>query len=411
MKLVRLGLLAIIVGAIMAWIIKSQEGFVILAWDKHAIEMRLWLFGALLLMLIIAISVLSWFFMSVKRSGRQLKRWKDHRGEKKSRNQTLAGLIALTEGRFEKAEQLFNKSAEKAENRLINYLLAAKAAQEQKDFVKRDDYLQQAAENEPDANIAVSVTQADLQYESGQFEHALASLAQLWGHRQRHPYVLKLLGKCYYRLKDWTKLYDLLPEIKKNQILNTDHFLQIEFECTAELLKLEAQKGCEQLQQRWQSLSSEYQKNRRYVCVYAQLLIELGAKAEAEAILRSTLKRGYHHDLIYWYGSAAGRDNKSQLNFAESFKAEGANDWQLHSTLGQLSFHNELWGKAKEYLSRSIQIKPNLESYRLLVKTLEKLGETNDQLNRLLSSALEYAFDESHPRLLNRNTENLLTSE
>ncbi len=400
MKLVRLILIAVIVGALMAWLIKSQEGFVIIAWDKHAVEMRLWIFAALTLILMIGVSAISWFFMTLKRTGRSLGRWKSHRGERKSRNQTLAGLVALTEGRWEKAEQLFNKSSQKAESRLINYLLAAKAAQEQKDYIKRDDYLQQAAEYEPDASIAVSVTQADLQYESGQYEHALASLSQLWGQRQRHPYVLKLLGKCYYQLKDWRKLYELLPDIKKNQILQRDHFLTIEQECITQLLILEAHKGCEQLQQLWQSLPSECHKNPVFVGVFARLLIELGALAEAEAVLRSVLKRSYHPELIYWYGLAAGRDNKSQLSFAENFKSDGLNDWQLHFALGQLSFNNELWGKAKEYLQRSLELKPSLEANHLLVLTLEKLGESNDVLKELLKTALSNAQSDDRPRLL-----------
>jgi HemY protein len=362
-----------------------------------------------LILLILGVFVASWLLFMLRRSGRFLSLWSRSRSHRKARHQTLAGIVALAEGHWDQAEQLLSKAIDRAENPLINYLLAAKAAQEQQKYAERDNYLKQAADVAPEASLAVSVTQAELQYESQQLEQALATLTQLWENQQRHPYVLKLLAKCYFKLKDWSRLYPLLPQIKKTRIFDRTDFIQLERHCISQWLIVEARQGAEKLLQLWQNLTKEQQRQLELVIVYAQLLVELNAHAEAEAILRQALKRQYHRELIYWYGRAAGRDSKAQLHFAESFKNEGQADWQLYFTLGQLSYHNQLWGKARDYLLQSIKLSPSLESYQLLVLTLEHLNEPIDAINQTLKSALMSAS--TRPTLLNINQSVTLSTQ
>ncbi|NVJ50934.1 MAG: hypothetical protein HWE11_11140 [Gammaproteobacteria bacterium] len=372
-------LIALVAGAILAWIIKDQHGYLLIAWDKTTVEMRLWLACFLFVIYSFGLFIISWLMLTLKRSGRRVKRWTVQRGSQKSRSQTINGLIALTEGHFEKAEQWFQKANLKSDSRLINYLLAAKAAQEQGNFRARDLYLQKASEWEPDANIAVSVTQAELQFEGRQYEQALATLAQLWSQHKRHPYVIKLLAKCYIKLADWNGLYQLLPSLKKQTIFQPNEYFNIENRCLIELLNSAAQSGPEALQNQWQKFSNDYQKRAELVQAFAQHLIAFGAQAEAEAILRQQLKRRYQPELIHIYGQAYGRDVRSQLAFAESFKEQGSRDWQCLLALGQLSYFNELWGKANAYLMQAIALHPSLEVLSVLLEVRAQLEESMDE--------------------------------
>jgi HemY protein len=411
MKLRHLFLLATIVGALLAWLIKEQHGFVLIAWDNHTLEMRLWIAATLLLLLLLSVFVASWLLFMLRRSGKYLSLWSRSRGNRKARNQTLAGIVALAEGHWTQAEQLLNKAIERSDTPLINYLLAAKAAQEQHNFAQRDLYLKQASDIAPEASVAVSVTQAELQFEGKQYEQALATVTQLWEDHQRHPYVLKLLAKCYFQLKDWGRLYNLLQQLKKTRVFPREDYQQLEHHCITQWLISEAQQGAEQLLQLWQALHKDYQKQLEFVRVYAQLLVELNAHADAEAVLRQALKRQYHRDLIYWYGHAAGRDSQTQLHFAESFKNDGQTDWQLYFALGQLSYHNQLWGKARDYLMQSIKLCASLEAYQLLVLTLEHLNEPLDAINHTLKSALMSASTQNRPMLLTNRHAQLLSNE
>ncbi|NVJ59178.1 MAG: tetratricopeptide repeat protein [Gammaproteobacteria bacterium] len=382
-------ILAIVFGALMAYAIKDQNGYVLIAWDKSTLEMRLWL-AIFFLFIFFAITFVSaWLLFSLKRTKRQFSRWAKTKGNRKAQNFTLSGLIALTEGHWEKAEMFFRKANEKSNIPLINFILAAKAAQEQGNHSARDLYLSKASECEPEASIAVSVTQADLQFESGQYEQALATLNHLWVKNKKHPYVLKLLAKCYLQLGDYEKLFDLLPALKKRNVLKAEVIKEMEHECVKRLLERSSLVGCEQMQATWQRLPSEFQKSTSYLIFYIQHLIDFSALAEAESVARQALKRGYQTELFYLYGKATGRDSQSQLAFAETFINEGKLDWQLYLTLGRLCLVNELWGKAKNYLNKSLELQSNLEASRLLIEVCEK---TNEPLTSIFGS-IKQAID------------------
>ena len=121
--------------------------------------------------------------------------WFGDRHLRKARQNTIDGMIALSEGHWKTAELLLLKGAQIPDSRLINYLAAARAAQEQNNDKKRDDYLKSAAHAQPEAQIAVGLTQAQLQIQHKQYEQALATLNHLRNLSPHHPYVLKLLNQ------------------------------------------------------------------------------------------------------------------------------------------------------------------------------------------------------------------------
>ncbi|MCO7227092.1 heme biosynthesis protein HemY [Pleionea sp. CnH1-48] len=375
------------------------EGFMVIARENVTYEMRIGVFLFLLTLLIITISVGTLFLSSVLRLRKVFSSWSSTRGSKRSRSQTVNGLIALTEGHWEKAENYFNKAIKKSDTKLINLLLAAKAAQEQNNPHQRDLYLKEAAKFEPEANIAVSVTQAELQFNSEQYEQALATLTQLRTQIPKHPYILKLLSRCYAELKDWEKLYDCLPDIKKLKVFNREKYLQLQTMCLHQLLVTTAEKGCEALQQKWQQLKNEYKKEPKTVESYARLLIELGAQAEAEALLRSTLKKQYSTELVYWYGKTIGRDQTNQIAFAESLLKKLEKSAELYLALGTLCHREELWGKAKDYLEQCIELNGPVESYLILADTLKHLND-EEGANKIIKTGLNKSVQQQSNNLI-----------
>jgi len=123
------------------------------------------------------------------------------------------GLIDLAEGRFSQSEGKLVKLIEHAENPLLNYLAAARAAQQQGNYDQRDNYLKAAHEAKPEAEIAIGVTQSDLQLASGQTERALATLMNLRSLAPKHDYVLKLLARVYSQIGEWELLAELLKAV------------------------------------------------------------------------------------------------------------------------------------------------------------------------------------------------------
>src|SRR5690606_7204767 len=152
----------------------------------------------------------------------------DKRKHIKAREKTNQGLIELTEGHWERAERHLIQGAKYSEVPLLNYLSAAKAAQELGDEQRRDTYLALAHDSTRGTDTAVGVKQAQLQLGHGQNKQALATLNHLRDIAPHHPQILKLLRDLYIQLRDWTQLRDILPLLKKNHVISDDEKMQLE---------------------------------------------------------------------------------------------------------------------------------------------------------------------------------------
>ena len=108
-----------------------------------------------------------------------IKNLSQNRRYDKARRQLNQGLIDLAEGRFEQAENHLMRLVDFSESPLVHYLAAARAAQLQGKHDARDNYLKAAHEANPDAGLAIGVTQAELQLAHLQTEQALATLTHL----------------------------------------------------------------------------------------------------------------------------------------------------------------------------------------------------------------------------------------
>ena len=83
---------------------------------------------------------------------------------------------------------------------------------------RRDAYIRLAHENMPSADVAVSLTQAELQLADHQLEQALATLRHLRSVAPKHTYVLRLLRRLYEQLGDWEHLRELIPELRRRKV-------------------------------------------------------------------------------------------------------------------------------------------------------------------------------------------------
>src|SRR6185312_16234563 len=121
------------------------------------------------------------------------------------------------------------------------------------------------------ADVAIGLTQAQLQFDQGQLEQALATLNHLRSIVPLHPVVLKLLEKLYVRLADWKSLLKLLPSLRKAKIFTTSQLDQLEQNVYQELINTAANRAesLKNLDEFWASIPRRLQKNSRLVYCYA----------------------------------------------------------------------------------------------------------------------------------------------
>src|SRR3990167_598109 len=197
--------------------IAADPGLALFSYRQWSVEMPLWFAAVgLIVFLLILYSILR-FFDGVGSLWQRFENWLRFRRKNKSYSKTNRGLRELVEENWRASEMYLMDGIPQSDAPLINYLAAAKAAQAQCAYDRRDAYLKKAYEIAPQSEIVIGLTQAKLQLEQGQLEQALATLDHLCSIAPRHPAVLKLLERVYIHLGDWKSLLKLIPVLRKAQ--------------------------------------------------------------------------------------------------------------------------------------------------------------------------------------------------
>ncbi len=402
--------LIILVFAVMIGLFTYQDsGYVLIARGYKTIELSLSLFivlasiGFILSYVIVRIFINSWNMPETFRA------WREQQRTKRARRDTNRGLIELAQGNWSRAERYLIRHAHDSEIPLLNYLSAARAAQKQNVPERRDDYLSLAHKSMQGSGFAVQLTQAELQLVHGQLEQSLATLVQLHSSSPKHPHVLFLLARLYELLRSWGDLKKILPEIKKQKVLDTTAYEHLERNVHRELITIATQKGkLTDLRGFWQHVPKLLRQDIEMIRHYARCLMILEAYDDVWSLLRDAIKRNWDIDLVYLYGLIKISDVDKQLTTAESWLKGHESNPVLLLTLGRLCVRSKLWGKARSYLDASINIQPRSDSFKELGQLLEQLEEP-EEAAEYFRKGLLLAADEKMDDLLTVVPERLPT--
>lgn len=373
MKLLLKLLFVAVLGVLLALVAIRDTGYVLISREPWAIELSLTLF---VLLLLASFFLLYWLVRFIHNSwtlSQRVQDWQSRRRIARARRSLNRGLLELAQRHWGKAEKLLIQHVDDSESPLLNYLAAASAAQEQGEDGQRDQYLSRAHESMPGADVAVAITQADLQLRHGQLEQCLATLVHLRRIAPRHPYVLKLLMRLYTELKDWASLREIFPDLRRYKAADADALDTLEATAYAELLTAAGRDT--ELQQLWRDVPKRLRSDASLLKPYARGLLEFKDDDEAVSVLHAALNRNWDTGLLASFAAAQGSDAERQLALAEKWSAQHGNDPALLATLGKLAVRCELWGKARAWYEASIGQSPQPRTYRDLGELLERLDE------------------------------------
>ncbi|HKJ21585.1 MAG TPA: heme biosynthesis HemY N-terminal domain-containing protein [Gammaproteobacteria bacterium] len=368
-------LVVIIGGVVLALAARVDPGYILLGYHGWTVESTLVVFVAALLVVFLVFYLLLRFLVNTGRMPRRLSQWRRQRRQARARKELINGMIALAEGRWERAESRLLKRIEYSDMPALNYLGAAKAAQKLGAYERGDDYLNRAYQYRAQSELAIGLTHAELQLNSNQVDQALSTLTHLRYLAPKHPYVLKLLMQLYYVLQDWERLLGLLPDLHKYKAAEFEELEKIEQTAHVELMAAAARNNdLHGLQQQWYRVPKDFKKQEPLLQEYARDLLICGANAEAELVVYQALRKQWHQPLVYLYG-LIDEDATIQLARAESWLREHKQDPTLLLTLGRISIRDNLWGKGRSYLESSLALDPKPETYKELGDLLGQLGE------------------------------------
>ncbi|MDH5425351.1 MAG: hypothetical protein OEY29_10175 [Gammaproteobacteria bacterium] len=387
MKLIkRLFLLLIIAGAIyLGYFIKQQgSGFVLIQYQAFSIETSVFVFSGFILLLFILLYALLRSVFNVFKLPAFINRSYSNYQNKKSTSGLISGLTEFTEGRFKKAESIFIKQASGNENSFLNYLLAARAAQLLHADDRRDTYLKQAHNINPDADIAIGLTQAELQLAHQQNEMALATLSHLMSAYPKHDYIMRLLSRAYLQLEDWSHLCPLLKEMRHSKSIPDELLIKTETVAYSGYLKQAGQQqNSEKLDSLWSDIPKSLRQNSDIIELYAQQLILCGQLQRAEKLLRETLNKKWNEQLITLYASFIHNIRADHHDSYFNSLLDNCEKWlkanPQHATVllaaGKIAVQLKLWGKAHSFFDSSLSSQPLSDTFLQLALLLE---QTND---------------------------------
>lgn len=357
-------------------LLNQGNGYALFGYGEWTVEGSLALFILLDLLLFLALYLLLRTLARVWSMPERLQNWNQGRQTQRARRSLANGLMDLAAGRWKSAEQKLLKYVDFSDKPLLNYLGAARTAQQLGALEKRDSYLQLAHKSAPSEDVAVTLTQAELQLSNGQMEQALATLMHLREIAPRHGYVLKLLKDLYLDLGSWSQLQQLLPELHKRDVIARDELSELELKVYVELMRQAvAEQDATALDVVWRKAPGPLRSNGDMVLIYVEYLSANGFADKAEDLLRDAVSNNWDGGLVELYGLLEGVDPAHQLNAAESWLPQHRLNPSLLLALARICLRSKLWGKARNYLEASIGAGPSAEAHQELGMLLQQMGE------------------------------------
>src|SRR5262245_19593089 len=154
--------LALVVGGAIGTLMTRDPGYVLLTYAGTSLETSLWFALSMLIALYFLLRLIVRIGAGLVRGGAGLQSWQENRRARNARERTVRGLLLAGAGDWSGARKTLATVAGQADVPLVNYLVAARAANELGDTRDRDALLQKAVESTPDSALTVACAQAEM---------------------------------------------------------------------------------------------------------------------------------------------------------------------------------------------------------------------------------------------------------
>ncbi len=368
-------LLVLTLAVLVARLAYESPGFVVIGRGAWTLETSLSVFIALLLAAFFLLYLLLQLFLHLWSLPEKVQEAWQARQQQKTHAALMDGLASLAEAQWRQAEQQLSRGSPG----LLHYLAAAHAAQQRGAIEQRDHYLTRAWQQpmRSEHALGAALFQAGLYSRQGQDTVALATLKQLQERHPRHPRVLELLAETYGRLRRWHNLLELLPEMRKRKVLASGELDKLHHQGLIGMLREAAGKSPQALDTLWNNLPKAQRLNPELVAIYARELMRQERAVQADTLLREALRQQWNSELVGLYGDLRLDDPAKQLTQAEGWLKGHEADPVLLLTLGRLCLRSRLWGKAQQYLDRSLAKEARPETYLAQGELLAQIGDLN----------------------------------
>jgi len=381
----------LLLGVVVALVFRDEQGYLLVSFAGWQIETSL-LFAIAALLFVLWVAITLWrLIVGGFLLPRRLRNKLADRRQRKARRSLYDGLLRLSEGRWSKAEDELKRLAENNEAPGLNYLNAARAAQHQGHVGDRDRYLEKAASKRGVSELAVLLTQAQLQIEQGQTADAMASLSRLYQMEPHHDVVLRLYAEQSHRAGDYEQLRTLTPALYKHSNMPHERIDQLAVEAWGDELTRHNTDSVA-LTTAWKRVPKRLRTQPDMIRRYVKALRVARADDSAADVIRGALKQEWNASLVLIFGDLKCSDRNAQLSTVDSWLKQYGEEPELLLVAGRLCLRNRLWGRARSYFEASQKNQSRPDALLELGRLFEEINE-KDEARAAYRQGLELRTD------------------
>lgn len=312
------------------------------------------------LVLLVAALLLAWLAMWLLRL--PLRWWRGHR-DRQARVRIAGGLLALHEGRWQRAEKMLVQAAADPRLRLPARLAAAQAALARGDATAFEQHLQAAGDG--DTSAATALARADRLLDAGRAAEAVAAIDAAT--QPPPPRALWLRIRALISSRRSLEAGATLAALKATQTLAPDALATLEAELATHGLREAADANA--LAALWNGLAAALRERGEVVAAYTQRAVELGMEDAAAGALETALNARWNEALALQFGRVPRRRDSAaptRLAVAEGWLRAHADSAALAVSLGRLCGEQAQWGRAEDFLHRAIALGAGADAWEEL---------------------------------------------
>jgi HemY protein len=354
-----------------------NPAYVLLVYPPYRIEVSFILFIAMLLLGFLTAYGLVRLVAGVFQLPAYVKKLRHDRLQGRIRKLLDEELGAYFEGRYADSEKAATRAMELGDTSGFHRIIAARSAHELREYNKRDEYLSDAKDNAAGDSTLRLMTTGKFLLDQHDARGALDALQELRDSGVTgHVGALALELKAHQQAGNWDEVLNVLYQLEKRggvDAIQASHLRQ-----QAWLGKIRQQKDLAGLTRCLKNIPAEFKRRSKIAAAAARALIQHGGDSIAQQLLTDSLNAQWDSELVALYGDCKSGDVVAQIKQAEKWLAQNSQDAGLLLALGKLCLHQQIWGKAQNYLDASISIAPSHAAYAALGDLAERMGKSGE---------------------------------
>jgi HemY protein len=216
---------------------------------------------------------------------------------------------------------------------------------------------------------------------------ALAAIERFHGGGPRHIQSLRTALRAYEQSGDWVRVLPVLRLLEKRDALPEPAIRGMRARACRGLFA-QPDLDAAGVRELLRSLKAAEREMPETVEAAAAAFARAGDETQARRLIESAMKKEYSPLLLRRYALLDAVPARERIEFAEQWLSSYGDDGALSLVLGRLCMAESLWGKAQEFLERSLARSESAAAHVALAELFEAIGKPDEAAGHFRAAAL-----------------------